>query len=377
MNESTEINKYEENNRKVEELKKEFIGLTKEQKELLLYRKIIEKSKFNNNSQICANLNNNQCMDIDELICLIRGAGVAFLKPIILYSMIETQIKVQDFYRESLNHYDRILENYKELAQELGVNSTLNLSHLFTYMLWNGYFSATKEHVYKLFGRLVLPGMYSFDVIKGNGVCLNYAELLHNYLSRCEKNSSILLCKVPTKKGAVSCDYRPEIERHIEHGLGSKIVSSLATCFLGGLIDKTGNHAVTLIEDNEKLCVYDPTNLYALNIQTASTASIINGKGEFQIKPLITSSFIPNADPNNLFEKLLLENVEPALTRKEFMFSFENIMELLNSNIGLLNDSYDNIHSDLEFIDKQTDEIGGYHRVLKKIKNNKNNERSF
>lgn len=283
--------------------------------------------------------------------------------------MRDNEIKYKEIYKESLIHYNKILENYKKLAQDLRLNASLDLSHLFTYMLWNGYFSVTKEHFYKLQERLLLPGMYSFDVIKGRGVCLAYAELLHNYLSICGKYSSILTCKVPTEKNAVSCDYRPKIERHTKNSASSKISSTLMTFFLGGLINKLGNHAITLIEENENLYCYDPTNLYALNIQSSLTASIINGKGEFQIKPLMTVITNPHSDPNHLYEKLLLGNIKPALTRKEFIFSFENIIELINNNINLLNDAYDNIHSDLEYINKQTEEIGDYHKALKKIKN--------
>ena len=75
-----------------------------------------------------------------------------------------------------------------------------------------------------------------------------------------------------------------------------------------------------------------------------------------------------NSDPNHLYEKLLSENVKPALSRKEFIFSFENLIEIINKNISLLDDAYDNIHKDLEYIDRQTDEIGGSYKALKKRK---------
>lgn len=351
-----------------EELKQEFKDLTKSQKELLLYRKIIETGKVEANFKGFESFRYNQDIDPDELLCLIKAADIGFLKALIVYVMRDDKLKYQEIYRESLICYNNILENYKKLAQELKVNSSLDLSHLLTYMLWNGYFSVNKEHFYKLQGRLLLPGMYSFDVIKGKGVCLAYAELLHNYLSICGKHSSILTCKVPTEKNAISCDYRPEIERNTKSNMSSRVFNNFMTFFLGGLINKVGNHAITLIEENGRIYAYDPTNLYALNIKDASIASIINGKGEFQIKPLMTFIMDPHSDSNHIYEKLLLGNIEPALTRKEFIFSFENLMELINSNISLLDDAYDNIHSDLEYIDRQTDKIGGNYKALKKLK---------
>lgn len=355
----------DESEQRIEELKQEFEDLTKAQKELLLYRKIAETGKIEDNSKDFNSFHYNQDINLDELVCLIKAADIGFLKPLVVYAMRGHQIKYQEIYKESLIYYNNILENYKKLAQELKVNSSLDLSHLLTYMLWNGYFSVNKEHSYKLQERLLLPGMYSFDVIKGKGVCLAYAELLHNYLSTCGKDSSILTCKVPK---AISCDYRPEIERNVKSNISSRVFNSFMTLFLGGLINKFGNHAITLIEENGKMYAYDPTNLCALNIKDASTASIINGKGEFQIKPLTTFIAAPHSDPSHIYEKLLLGDIEPALSRKEFIFSFENLMELVNNNIGLLDDAYDNIHSDLEYIDKQTDEIGGNSKALKKIK---------
>lgn len=354
---------------RIEELRQEFKDLTKEQKELLLYRKIIETGKVEDNSKVFDNFHYNQAINYDELLCLIIASDIDSLKPLMVYVMRDNNTKYQEIYKESLICYNRILKNYKKLAQELKVSSSLDLSHLLTYMLWNGYFSVNKKHFYKLQERLLLPGMYSFDVIKGGGVCLAYAELLHKYLSICGKDSSILDCKVPTDRKAISCDYRPEIEINKKINISSRFFNNFITFFLKEIINIFGNHAITLIEENGRIYAYDPTNLFALNIKDSSTASIINGKGEFQIKPLKTLILMPHSDPKHIYEKLLLGDIEPALTRKEFIFSFENLMELISNNINLLDDAYDNIHSDLEYIDKQTDEIGGRQKVLNKIKN--------
>ena len=366
------IENTDEKEKRMEELKQEFKDLTEEQKELLLYRKIIETGKIEDNSKGFNSFYYNQGINSDELLCLIKAADIGFLKPLVVYVMRDYKLKYQEIYKESLICYNNVLKNYKKLAQELKINSSLDLSHLLTYMLWNGYFSVNKKHFYKLQERLLLPGMYSFDVIKGKGVCLAYAELLHNYLSTCGKDSSILNCKVPTKKNAISRDYCPKIERNIKINISSRVLSSFTTFFLGGLINKSGNHSITLIEEDGKMYAYDPTNLYALNIKDASTASIINGNGEFQIKPLMTIIIEPHCDSKHLYEKLLSENVKPALSRKEFIFSFENLIEIINENISLLDDAYDNIHKDLEFIDKQTDEIGGSYKTFKKIKKENN-----
>lgn len=288
-----------------------------------------------------------------------------------LYTACNSDKKYKDLYKESLISYNKILKNYKLLANELNIDNSLDLSHLFTYMLWNEYYSVSKSHCYKLQERLLLPGMYSFDVIKGKGVCLAYAELLHNYLATCGKKSSVLSCKIPTKKKEISYNYRPEIERVVKSNISSKIFTEIIMFIFKKIVNQNGNHAITLIEENNKFFCYDPTNLFVLNLIDENTASIINGKGVFDIKPLSTLKLQPNSDPNQLFEKLLYGNIEPAFTKKEIIFSFENIMELIKSNINLLDDAYDNIHSELEIIDKQTNEFGGKLKALKKLKENK------
>lgn len=351
-----------------EEYKEKFIGLTEKEKKLLVYRFVIQIGS--NDGVIKESLKELELESTDLLRAVVRASenSASMFSSMILYAMCGNNEKYQELYKESLNSYKKILENYKLLANELKLESALDISHLFTYMLWNGYYSVTKSHSYKLQERLLLPGMYSFDVIKGKGVCLAYAELLRNYLTVCDKKSAILDCKVPTGKEDISYDYRPQIKREEGTNTSSKILHKIITPILAGLTNKVGNHAVTLIEDNDKLFIYDPTNLYLLNVVDDTTATIINGSGNFNIKPFTTLIISPDSDPNKLFEKLVRGNINPAFTRKEVIFSFENMMELIKNNISLLDDAYDNIHPELEVIDRQTDEIGGKVKALKKIK---------
>ena len=351
--------------KKTEELKKEFEGLTEKQKELLLYRRIIETGKEIDSQAGFARLTYKEDISSDDLFCLVNAADIGRLKPLISYVMRGSVQYSQEAYKKSLIHFNRVLENYKNLAYDLKLDSSLNISQLFTFMLWNGYFSVTKKHLYKLRDRLLLPGMFSFDVIKGGGVCLGYSELLQNYLEVCGKDSSLLVCKAPTEKGAVSCDYRPKIKRNTDNNLVAKISNGILVFCFGGVVNMFGNHAITLISEDGSMYAYDPTNIYALDILNSSKASIINGEGKFLIKPLETLITVPHSDPHQLYEKLLSEKIKPAFTRKDFIFSFENIMELINDNLSLINDAYDNIHGDLEFIDKETDKIGRHYRSLK------------
>ena len=363
--------KEEVRKQKEEELKEQIKDLSEPQKKLFIYRKIIETGRVEDNSKGFRIFTYDQDMGMEDAISIGNAAHLGWIKPLLIYTMRNYELDFQEAYSESLIRYNNILENYKKLAQELKVDSSLDLSHLFAYMLWNGYFSVSKEHSYKLQERLFVPGMYSFDVIKGKGVCLAYANLLSDYLTKCEKESSVLYCKVPSEKGAIRCDYRPEIERNVKNSLSSRVKSQMLTIFLKGVINKVGNHAVTLIRENGNVYIYDPTNLCALNIKDSSTASIVNGKGEFALRPLSSITLSPLSDYYHIYEDLFSDDIKQALTRKDFIVSFENLMEIIKDNISLLDDAYDNIHSDLEYIDKETDKIGGGIKAIKKYKKNK------
>lgn len=359
---------------KIKNVKKKLEGLTKEQKELLLFRIVTESGLIKDTSEGFTKLSYDESFDVEDVMNLVKVADVGLFKTLITFAMRDNEVKYQDVYAESLKNYNEVLKQYKKLADELNIDSSLDLSHLFTYMLWNGYFSINKKHTYKLEDRLMLPGMYSFDVIKGQGVCLGYAELLHNYLSMCGIDSSLLFCKVPTKKDAISFDYRPQIKRDFESKKLSAMTGAIVSPFVSRLTNVFGNHAVTLVHEDGKTYGYDPTNLCALNIKDASTASIINGTGDFALKPLMTLMVTPHSDPNHLYEKLLFRSIDPALTRKEYIYSFEEFMELINQNINLLDDAYDSVHNRLECINKETDEIGGRSKALRKIRENKRNK---
>ncbi|MBQ9834254.1 MAG: hypothetical protein IJO33_03580 [Bacilli bacterium] len=352
---------------RVAEYKKEFKCLTEEQKLLAAYRKIIELRK-SENTIIDGENKAESLNESNELLAIVRALdfNCGFLKPLMLYAFCNRAEKYKVLYKESLVSYYKVLENYKLLARELNIDNSFDLSHLFSYLLWNGYYSVNKTHSYKLSERLLLPGLHSFDVIKGKGVCLAYAELLHNYLTVCGKNSSILNCKLPTETNIISCDYRPQIERNTNNNVSSESINKMLELLFKRVINNFGNHAVNLIEENDRLFGYDVTNLFVLNIGEKNRASIINGKGIIELKPLETLILNSNADPNKLYELLVAGNLEQAFTRKEVIFSFENIMEIIANSISLLDDAYDNIHSELEFIDKQTNEIGGAFRKLNK-----------
>lgn len=217
--------------KKIIQYEKEFSGLTDDEVRILAYRKIYDIKK---NEEIFLDEEMNKLRERDNsetilAIILASNHRVSFLSALILNCYSDTLKNNYNNYRQVLTSYQKVLENYKKLAEELKIYDSLNLSHLFSFLLWNGYFSATKDHHYNPNDRLMILGMNSFDVFKGRGVCLAYAELLTNYLNACNREAALLSCVVPTKKGAIKINYCPEIER--KYSLG-KINHSIISSFM-------------------------------------------------------------------------------------------------------------------------------------------------
>lgn len=342
-----------------------------EEKKLSTYEKIIDLA----NKELSNNKTYDDFKNNNELLKIIHKNSdfIGLTRALILFLSLERENDFKMLYKESLLKLQNILNNYKKLAEELGITNSLELSQLFTYMLWNGFYSISNSHTYELKKRLLLPGMHSFDVIKGHGVCLAYSELLYNYLTACDKKSAIIQCKTPKSKD-IKAEYRPKIHRNINVGLQPKALLTSSKPLLSLLINKYGNHAVNLIQEDDKMYVYDSTNLVALNINDDNNAPIINGSGTFKLKPLKTLSLSPNSDPHHLFPKIVNdEQIAPAYTSEDIKTSFEKILDTINNNLSLLNDSYANIHQDLEFIDKQTNDFGNTFQASKLVKIMKKN----
>ena len=174
------------------------------------------------------------------------------------------------------------------------------------------------------------------DVIKGSGVCLNYSEYLQDYLLTCGKEASILLCEVPKDK-SIQRDYKPQIEQNYAKNKNELLKLSILAMLANKLLKIDGNNAIALIKENDKMFAYDPTNLLVLNILNKDVGEIINGKGNFKLLPMFT-----------LIEELIKANYSRAFNRKEIIFSFENTMEHITDNIPLLDDTYDNVHNELQ-----------------------------
>lgn len=323
-------------------------------------------------------------MDYDELINLkfsevttkkvSKMTGIA--NTLMVFMLMYLNIPEREGYPEIYKCQDEILDEYKKLANELDINTGLDLSHYYTYLLWNGYFSPTKKHSYQLRDRIVSHP--TFEVFQGKGVCLNYAELLKDFQIKCGKEAKVANC-LATRENLQPDPARKEkneIKRDVDITQKEQFKSSVILLAASPVVKEFGNHAITLIGDGEKTFYYDPTNLFTLNPAGNKKAVIINGKGSLDIKLELTL----NSHSKHKLEQLkdyladlALENhVKEVFTKEEVNETYDAVISKMKENSGLLEDAYNEIKPHIlkinEEIDKNIEDLKVSYTKKKKEK---------
>ena len=268
----------------------------------------------------------------------------------LLTKLIKDKNHFNEEHAEEMKLYRDMLELYRNIAEELKLSTALELSYYYTYLLWNGYFSATKEHKYDKNNRSYDSDFLANSVLSGGGVCLEYSALLNDFLKVCNKESVLMSCFAPTKKGEVVFEYRPNIVRGINEDTNKKTKKATETIAYSILKRLIGNHAVTVINENGQQFVFDATNLSVLNIENKLKASMINGKGHFDLKKYSLDLFNPTDWNSELFYMLRMNMAHSSLEKSNIISGYESTLKIVEKNRILLDEGYDSIHSSIEQI---------------------------
>ena len=249
-------------------------------------------------------------------------------------------------------NYKVILQKTKQLSQELNLQNSLEIASLYTYLLWNGYFSENQSLTFQTSNRIMIDQHYSFDIMNGHGVCLNFSDMLTDFINDFDYSAATLINRLDVN---YKRDYMPKIERKVgKDRLGSKILGKIMT----PISNKVGNHAFTLIKENEQMYIYDPTNLMIFDIKDKFNCDNVCGTGSSKIKPYF-SHFINKSGKAE--ETLVNFNMETIFRlpydRKTFICTFEECFEKFSNNTYLLNRFYDDIHSNIESISNNVSNI--------------------
>ena len=278
----------------------------------------------------------------------------------------------RDFSRDEVavildEYYPDILNQMKKLAEELGLSDSIELGNLYSYLLWNGYLSKDKSNSFNAQDRSIIFGMFFTDVINGKSVCLNNSDMLKDFYNVCGYDAASLITYLGND---VEMHYRPMVERNVEDfSLGFKTFN----LFMSSFAKKFGNHAFTLVRDaDNRMVVYDATNLSLFGVKDTNTAEVINGSGECMLNPMVSSVINPYSSQelralSGLYE---VSDLSVPYTREDFIESSESTMGLLNRNVSLLDDFYSSIEPSIVGICDKVVELkdGQKEKLLLKMK---------
>lgn len=219
-------------------------------------------------------------------------------------------------YIDLLSDYKNIINKASILFKELKLNNSLEFSILYTYLLYCGYFSQNMDFKFKDEGRKMIPGLYSYDIMTGIGVCLNISDMLKDLLNNSGFKSSIM----------ANYEYK---NNPIEWLKLSK--------------ENRWNHAFNLIKENEKLYIYDPTNFRLIKIENTEKAHIM-GDNNYKFKLYPYGSYYVNTRQREidlLDEFITTSSFSNYYYINDFNSTKNNCIEIIKQNKPLLSDYYD------------------------------------
>ena len=247
-----------------------------------------------------------------------------------------------------MEEYNLLINKILLLAKELDISNSLELCILYSYLLWNGYLSKTKENVFKSYGRKFINGLYFADIMDGIGVCLNHADMLRDIL-KISRYTSIMLEN--SQDDNINVNYKLDIERNgvvdIPRPLSERLFRK-----------KKANHVFNLIEENNKLYIYDSTNMLLYNLVDSNYSRLVNGKGKNKLFPYQSYDFTYSKEEEELLDKVIMgvNNTSPY-TNEDFVSTSEVNLEIIRNSVSLLEDFYHEARIDIIGIAEKTDKI--------------------
>lgn len=236
---------------------------------------------------------------------------------------------------ELMSSYRNLLNKMSILAKELNTNNSLELSILYDYLLWNGYLSRTHKHEYKENEEKLFLGMNFTDISDGEGVCLNYSEMLKDFLNY-NGYDSVMLCNYFDNENIINKMLRSRNQK--------------------------SNHAFNLIDDNG-LYIYDSTNSVLYNLTRQDSTLLAEGDYKDK-KNQIYKSIIRiyrsydlcySKKDEKLLDRLSYEqDFSSPYNKTDFTSTREVNLEIIKNSTSLLEDFYIEAKTDIIGISEET-----------------------
>ena len=281
--------------------------------------------------------------DINDIIKIIPKENKYFevrkaiISSIFYRSNFKTFLKQKEKLKDSYESYNNIIDSFNKLADELNIKNSLELSLLFSYTLYNGYFSFNKKHFYKIEDRLSISNFYAADIFNGGGVCLNYSDMLTDILNKRGYDAAIITNKI----NKVKRSYTPNLKTNI---IKPKLITKIEGLIFRTISNIIGNHACTLIIDKNNPYIYDATNLTMFDCVSQKKATHTLGSGSIKLTPYFGMIVATNEQNINAFEKLCLyKDYNNPYSRKDFIITAECNYEKYDNNTSIFNSFNDSI----------------------------------
>lgn len=317
--------------------------MTKEERKYKTFKLFYHNSGSEEIKEIERQIRNNKFLNSDSYN-IMKEAKIA--------NRIHQEIKEnRSNYSDVMYDYGIILQNMIKLSKELNLYASLELSILFSYLLWYGYLSKNKEYKFKSCDRKIIPGLFFSNIMDGRGVCLNNSEMLKDFLNLFGYNCAMLENQYSL---TTKVEHKIDIKTSSEEKEKKKIIQLIEKIYMLG----KANHVFNLIEDNSNLYIYDSTNLLLLSIIDMYRSKLINGEGMFKLFPY--QSYMLCACPNEieLLDKFINQSVYISLFQNNDLIVInEFILKLLTFSKNLLEDFYMEIKPNIIAISKETDKI--------------------
>lgn len=250
--------------------------------------------------------------------------------------IVKSRRKLKKEFKEP---YDKIIDTWACVADSLKIEQPLELSFFYTLLLWDGYFSKNRVLRYQEDNRANLSGWYSLDVMCGNGVCLNFSDLLKDLLLRSGVDAALLINYVEKMKSS-SIAKELVIRRKIKASNQHKFFLKLMT----PILKKHGNHAFVVIRDQDKIFGYDPTNLLCANIANLRKAETIDGVGTFDLKVNDSYAYACSNREFSLLDDIITVDGEIPFTKQMINDAWINAYYKFKRHRELLDDCYNYLY---------------------------------
>lgn len=241
---------------------------------------------------------------------------------------------ISNVYCNIVEPYDKIIKDIKNILIARNITSPMDIFSIYNKLLWEGYFSIGGEYSYDNENLKDVPFNEGADIITGNGVCRQNAQMLSKLFNEFGYNSFPVNVYVDEK---LNVDKQKNVCRNIGN------YEEKNDGFSAVLSETYGNHQVVLLVDKNDINFFDPTNLCVYKLDDNNELTVINGEGKVKFLP--TSDFYLNGVDLNMLStiiKIKLRNNKDFLSEDEINTSFDNMDSLYEKNKKYFEDFHNN-----------------------------------